>query len=111
MIAAMTDERAVRLPLDYSDVMRFLSTYWPTPETDDATALHAILCTACAADVSWWRQKLLLFLLSSVDDVDKAASVQTSAGRRFQRERPQEAITWLGTIAVALLDIEGYLVR
>jgi len=111
MIVAMTDERAVRLRVEYLDVTRFLTAYWPTDETDDATALHAILCTACAADVSWWRQRLLLFLLSSVDDTDKAAFVRASARRRFQTERPEEALTWLGTIALALLDIEAYLAR
>jgi hypothetical protein len=111
MSAAITDERVVCLPLDYAEVRQFLSMYWPTTETDDATALHAVLRTACAADVSWWRQKLLLFLLSSVDDTDKAAFVRTSASRRFKVERPQEAMTWLGTIAVALVDIEGYLAR
>jgi len=96
MIVAITDEYAVRLRVEYPDVTRFLTAYWPTPETDDATALHAMLSTACAADVSWWRRQLLLFLLSSADDADKAAFVRMSARRRFQTERPEEALTWPG---------------
>ena len=52
-----------------------------------------------------------MFLVSSVDDADKAAFVRASAGRRFQTERPEEAMTWLGTMALALLDIEDYLTR
>ncbi len=111
MTVAMTDERAVRLRMAYPDVTQFLTTYWPTDETDDATALHAILCTARAVDVSWWRQRLLVFLLSSADDADKAVFVRASARRRFQTERPEEAVTWLGTIALALVDIEDYLTR
>ncbi len=111
MTIALMDERAGRLRVEYPEVTWFLTAYWPTPETDDATALHAILCTARAADVPWWRQKLLLFLLSSVDDADKAAFVRASARRRFQTERPEEAMTWLGTMALALLDIEDYLTR
>ena len=111
MTVTMTDERAVRLRVEYADVARFLTTYWPTPETDDATALHAILCTARVADVSWWRRQLLVFLLSSTDDTDKAAFVRAAARRRFQAGRPEEALTWLGMIALALLDIEDYLAR
>ena len=111
MIIATTDERAVRLRVGYPDVARFLTMYWPTDATDDATALHAMLSTARAADVAWWRRQLLLFLLSSADDADKATFVRTSARRRFQTERPEEALTWLGTMALALLDIEDYLAR
>jgi len=111
MIVAITDEYAVRLRVEYPDVTRFLTAYWPTSETDDATALHAMLSTACVADVAWWRRQLLLFLLSSADDADKAAFVRMSARRRFQTERPEEALTWLGTMALALLDIEDYLAR
>ena len=111
MVVAITDEYAVRLRVEYPDVTRFLTAYWPTPETDDATALHAMLSTARAADVSWWRRQLLLFLLSSADDADKAAFVRMSARRRFQTERPEDALTWLGTIVLALLDIEDYLAR
>jgi len=111
MTGALANERAVRLGVEYPDVTRFLTAYWPTNETDDATALHAILCTAHAVDVAWWRRALLVFLLSSADDADKAACVRASAHRHFQTERPEEAMTWLGTIAVALLDIENYLAR
>jgi len=111
MIVAMTDEHAVRLRVEYPAVTRFLTAYWPTDATDDATALHAMLSTACVADVAWWRRQLLLFLLSSADDADKATVVRTAAHRRFQTERPEEALTWLGTIALALLDIEDYLAR
>jgi len=111
MTIVLMDERSGHLRVEYPEVTRFLAAYWPTSETDDATALHAILCTARAADVSWWRQKLLMFLLSSVDDADKAAFVRASAGRRFQTERPEEALTWLGTMVLALLDIEDYLAR
>jgi len=32
--------------VEYPDVTRFLTAYWPTHETDDATALHAMLCAA-----------------------------------------------------------------
>ncbi len=111
MTVALMGERALRLRVEYADVVRVLTTYWPTAATDDATALHAMLCTASAADVSWWRQRLLVFLLSSVDDADKATFVRTSARRRFQTERPEEALTWLGTMALAVLDIEDYLAR
>jgi hypothetical protein len=111
MTVALANERAVRLGVEYPDVTRFLTAYWPTNETDDAAALHAILCTARAVDVSWWRRALLLFLLSSADDVDKAAFVRASACRRFQTERPEEVMAWLGTIALALVDIENYLAR
>ncbi len=111
MTVALMDERALRLRVDYADVARVLTMYWPTEATDDATALHAILSTACAADVSWWRQRLLMFLLSSVDDADKAAFVRLSARRRFQTERAQDALTWLGSMALALVDIEDYLAR
>ncbi len=34
-----------------------------------------------------------------------------SARRRFQTERAQDALTWLGSMALALLDIEDYLAR
>jgi len=111
MTVALMDERALRLRVEYADVARFLTMYWPTDATDDATALHAILCTARVADVSWWRRQLLVFLLSSTDDADKAAFVRMSARRRFQIERAQDALTWLGSIALALLDIEDYLAR
>ena len=111
MIVALASERAERLGVEYPEVTRFLTAYWPADETDDATALHAILCTARAVDVSWWRRALLLFLFSSADDADKAAFIRASARRRFQTERPEEAMTWLGTMAVALLDIEDYLAR
>jgi len=111
MTVALMGERALRLRVEYADVARFLTMYWPTDATDDATALHAMLCTACAADVSWWRQRLLLFLFSSVDDADKAAFVRTAARRRFQTERAQDALTWLGSMALALLDIEDYLAQ
>jgi len=106
MTVTLMDERALRLRVEYLDVARFLTMYWPADATDDATALHAMLSTARAADVSWWRRQLLLFLLSSADDTDKATFVRTSARRRFQTERPEEALTWLGTIALAVLDIE-----
>jgi len=111
MTVALMDERALRLRVEYVDVARVLTTYWPTEATDDATALHMILSTASAADVSWWRQRLLVFLLSSVDDADKAAFVRAAARRRFQTERAQDALTWLGSMALALLDIEDYLAR
>ncbi len=111
MTVALMDERAARLRVDYADVARVLTTYWPTHETDDATALHAMLSTARAVDVSWWRRRLLVFLLAPADDADKAAFVRASARRRFQTERPEEAVTWLGTIALALLDIEDCLAR
>jgi len=45
------------------------------------------------------------------DDADKAAFIRASARRRFQTERPEGALSWLGTIAVALLDIEDDLAR
>ncbi len=111
MTVTLMDERALRLRVEYLDVARFLTTYWPTDATDDATALHAMLSTARAADVSWWWQRLLLFLLSSVDDADKAAVVRAAARRRFQTERPEEVLTWLGSMALALLDIEDYLAQ
>jgi len=111
MTVAVANERVGRLGVEYPDVTRFLAAYWPAHETDDATALHAILCTARAVDVAWWRRALLLFLLSSADDADKAAFVRASARRRFRTERPEEAMTWLGTIALALVYIEDYLAR
>ncbi len=57
------------------------------------------------------QRQLLVFLLSSTDDADKAAFVRMSARRRFQTERAQDALTWLGSMALALLDIEDYLAR
>ena len=59
--------------------------------------------------MSWWRRHLLVLLLSSADDADKAAFVRASAHRHFQTERPWETMTWLGAMAQALLDIEDYL--
>lgn len=109
MIGAMTDERAVRLQVEYPDVARFLARYWPADETDDAAALHAILRTARAVNVAWWRRRILLFLLSSADDADKAAFVRAAARRRFPTDRPVDPITWLGTVASALVDIEDHL--
>ena len=111
MTVALMDERAMRLRVEYADVARVLTTYWPTDATDDATALHAMLSTARAADVSWWRRQLLVFLLASADDADKATFVRTSARRHFQTERPEEVMTWFGTMALALVDIEDYLAR
>jgi hypothetical protein len=43
---ALANERAARLGAAYPEVTRFLTAYWPTRETDDATALHTILRTA-----------------------------------------------------------------
>ncbi len=111
MTVALASARAVRLAAEYPEVTRFLAAYWPGRETDDATALHAILCAARAGEVAGWRRALLVFLFASAEDAEKAAVIRASAGRRFQTERPEEAISWLRTMVVALVDIEGYLAQ
>ncbi len=109
MTVATADERVVRLHVEYPDVAQFLAAYWPADETDDATALHTILRTECAGDVSQWRRRILLFLLSAADDADKATFIRAAARRCFRTERPAESVEWLGAIALALLDIEDHL--
>ncbi len=108
-VTEVTDERLARLPEEHADVALFLATYWAAAESDDAAALHAILRAGRRDDVARWRRGLALFLRAPADDVDKAAFVRAATGRRFPTERPAAVMAWLGAIAQALREIEGYL--
>ena len=109
MTAATMDVTEERLPGEHVAVERFLATYWPTAESDDAAALHAILRAGRWDDVARWRRGLALFLRAPADDMDKAAFVRAATRRRFPTERPAAVVAWLGAIAQALREIEGYL--
>jgi len=115
MTVATTDERVAhiqglqRLYVEYPDVALFLATYWPADDSDDAAALHAILRGGCGDGVARWRRRIMGLLLTPVDDADKAAFVRAATRRRFPVQGPVDIVTWLGGIAMALLEIEDYL--
>ncbi len=105
----VTEERLQRLQEEHADVALFLATYWPAAESDDAAALHAILRAGHRDDVARWRSGLVLFLRAPTSDMDKAAFVRAATRRRFPTERAAAVVAWLGAIAQALREIEGYL--
>ncbi len=108
-MTGVTEEPLQRLQGEHADVALFLAAYWPAAESDDAAALHAILRAGHRDDVARWRRGLALFLRAPADDADKAAFVRAATGRRFPTETPAAVVAWLGVIAQALREIEGYL--
>ncbi len=108
-VTEVTDATEERLRGEHADVALFLAAYWPTAESDDAAALHAILRAGRRDDVARWRRGLALFLRAPTDDADKAAFVQAATRRRFPTERPAAVVAWLVAIVQALREIEDYL--